>query len=588
MEWNNKICAKDAKPEDTVAKIKKILLEELGCETREIWLNSVKGVYSVRIEIIGTHIGANGKGISKELTLASGYGELMERLQNMINFRMSSVYKDQIQRNCTYVCPDQIIRRTTNLEQQEQSWIAKILKPIDANRINNKLMNFSKGEIIELPYKKYQSSESILVPYVLGDIIYGSNGMAAGNTKEEAMVQGISEILERYMVKNILAGLYSNDGHFSEITNYVLNEYSWIKDIVNECENAGYKIHILDMGDKEGLPVLATIFLNKKNLEYFVNFGSHPLLEIAVERTLSELMQGREIQDMAGMTKLENSIKDNSETRNRNNIFINGSGIYPYQLFCLVSKEPSKIWKYQYNNNKDMLEKYIELIDNMGKTVYYRDMGFLGFPAYHIIIPGISEITEDVIEIEKFFVIQNICDIIKNIDNATEKEIEYVIKELDDAKPQRDLSLLDLLQLPISNETPNVLSDITLDLMMMMLCAYINDYERANRYTQKYINYLYEWHAAEEIMKYYRTIRSIFNMKQENIPAEQIKSILIQFLELDYIEEVLEDVKHENLLKNFPKLKCLNCNECIMKNVCCYKNEEVLYNKLIAKAKNYY
>ena len=73
---------KDAAPADTLGKIYGIL-NELGITASEMWNESgLSNCYSVRVTINGTGIGSNGKGISKELATASGYAELMERIQS--------------------------------------------------------------------------------------------------------------------------------------------------------------------------------------------------------------------------------------------------------------------------------------------------------------------------------------------------------------------------------------------------------------------------------------------------------------------------------------------------------------------------
>ena len=77
---------KDDIPENTINRIKK-LLTGLGIHTGEQYYNYDDLVYSCRINIdsSGLHslnIGTNGKGMDKCYSLASGYGELMERMQN--------------------------------------------------------------------------------------------------------------------------------------------------------------------------------------------------------------------------------------------------------------------------------------------------------------------------------------------------------------------------------------------------------------------------------------------------------------------------------------------------------------------------
>ena len=86
---------KEVEPIETVNKLKG-LLERLGIEVEEKWSNkSSVGTYSLRICIKGTDIGQNGKGMTKEFAMASGYAEFFERLQNgMFRFRMEKPTKE--------------------------------------------------------------------------------------------------------------------------------------------------------------------------------------------------------------------------------------------------------------------------------------------------------------------------------------------------------------------------------------------------------------------------------------------------------------------------------------------------------------
>lgn len=580
---------KDEKPEKTVMKIKNIL-HELNCVTREEWLCSVQGIYSVHIVIEGTSICANGKGTTKALTLASGYGELIERLQSLINFRMSSVFNYYISEKKICVCPDQIVRKSHILCEEEMKWLSSVANKKEILDLDHKLMNFTGGQIIELVYNAYDSSDFIAIPYVLADLYYGSNGMAAGNSKEEAMVQGISEIFERFVVKEIVGKRLKNDISFADITGFLCKRYESISDIITECEKSGYKIHVIDLSYEYGLPVIATAFVNKIDMQYFINFGCHPVLEIAVTRSITELLQGRDIGSIVGMSKLESNINDISIRKNRNSIFVNGVGVYPYIIFNLKQKDANVIWTNKYDNNKEILSTYVQLIKNMGKEIYYRDMSFLGFPAYHIIIPGFSEIAEDIVEVNRFFDLSETAKIIMDIHNINDDAARKVIDLLNIANPDSTTTVADIIHLPIYEQNQNPLSDITIDLLGMMLCAYVEDFANGIKYSRRYIKFLEENGASKEIVKYYRTILAIFSMKQEGLSLDIIKAILKVFLDQDYIDEVLNDIQPEKIFTYFVKLKCtsLKCEKCELQEVCCHLAEMRLYHELIQKSEKYY
>ena len=82
---------KDELPENTVSTLLKILKDK-GIYPTFSWLESIPGVHSVIVSIPGTTISSNGKGSTRALACASGLAELVERLQNLLCFRLSDAF----------------------------------------------------------------------------------------------------------------------------------------------------------------------------------------------------------------------------------------------------------------------------------------------------------------------------------------------------------------------------------------------------------------------------------------------------------------------------------------------------------------
>ncbi len=62
--------------------------------------------------------------------------------------------------------------------------------------------NYDRG-IVTLPYVRQSDNETVYIPQSIIGNLFVSNGMSAGNTKNEARVQGLSEVFERF-VKTVL------------------------------------------------------------------------------------------------------------------------------------------------------------------------------------------------------------------------------------------------------------------------------------------------------------------------------------------------------------------------------------------------
>ena len=91
---------KDVAPRETINRIEQIL-REIGLSYAITSENNNCGMFfSVRVEIQdnGSIIGTNGKGMTRELALASGLAELMERLQSRNGMKFWYSTKDYPER----------------------------------------------------------------------------------------------------------------------------------------------------------------------------------------------------------------------------------------------------------------------------------------------------------------------------------------------------------------------------------------------------------------------------------------------------------------------------------------------------------
>ena len=136
--------------------------------------------------------------------------------------------------------------------------------------------------------------------------------MSAGNTMEEALVQGFSEILERYAQSRILSeGLTPPEIPREELMDYSL----W--PLICQIEAAGrYKVSIRDCSlGAEGLPVAALVIADRENGTFGVRFGCHPSFPVSVERTLTEALQGKKLEIFTRI----NTLGDAKQVRNYDN-----------------------------------------------------------------------------------------------------------------------------------------------------------------------------------------------------------------------------------------------------------------------------
>ena len=120
--------------------------------------------------------------------------------------------------------------------------------------------------------------------------------MSAGNTLMEARTQALAEIFERDIkYKIIREGICLPD-----VPESVINRYPRIAAGIKGLRAAGYGILIKDASLGGKYPVMNVTLLHPDDQGCFASFGAHPRFEVALERTLTELLQGRAIDGLTG------------------------------------------------------------------------------------------------------------------------------------------------------------------------------------------------------------------------------------------------------------------------------------------------
>ncbi len=422
---------KEDQPLSTVTRIRNALFQA-GIFTIEKWTDSeIEGCYSVRIELAGTQIGQNGKGVTKELALASGYAELMERIQSGY-FYVGAQDSDLMQEQGFIYAPDE---KEFTVGEYERTF-GNELKPL-ANRMSKstetckvtEILNHCKyGEKLNrqkdfstLPFTRVSDEKQVYFPVPVLLDIYATNGTCAGNVKREAIVQGMSEVIERNHNLQILVNALTPPTIPDEYLKQ-FSSYSMIQEIrqIEDCE-----LIIKDCSLGTGFPVIASVLISKKSHRYIVKFGAHPVFEIALERTLTEMFQGRKLGEAVNTSTVANTLQEVRGYDNIHNVLKNASGKYDYHLFDNTSDREFEPFTDRSNmDNQELYEYCMNLFKEWGYEVYIRDCGFLGFPSYQILVPGFSEIYAFGLQRLKEKTSQKKSgDILTRLDTATEKEL---------------------------------------------------------------------------------------------------------------------------------------------------------------------
>lgn len=579
---------KDDLPLHTINKIRNILTE-LGILTVETgWQHSAKDFYSVNLSITNTNVRTNGKGTTYSYALASAYGELMERLQNQTFFRLNAdLSKEALNYKGFYYAPDEKNISVQELMNSEEDWIkiqlSKLCSSMDPEEVLKKWKFVSyedtPSDFIALPYLNITNHKISHIPIKMISKMYMSNGMCGGNTAEEAIVQGLSEVFERHVNKEIIRKRMTPP----TIPQTYLENFPKIKGMISQIEaNGNYEVIIKDCSLGKGYPVVCAIYMNKNDQTYFIKFGAHPIFEIAVERTLTELLQGQDIKNMRGVKEYAYRTEIEDAYDNLIGILVNGSGYYPSEMFhSEFSYEFKEFERVNASSNKEMLRYLVKLLEAQGYHIFVRDVSFLGFPSFHIIVPGFSEIDEfhDMEAIDNYAKYNKIKKYIRNLKSASDEEIEEIMEFFHHTNYNREASIPQLLNLPVKNIFPWYYAKIDL----FIGAVYRNRgndlkaYEAMNRLVKRIEPNPYN--QMERV--YYKCARDYIGTKIDRVDEQDAIAHLNTMYPLPMIHGVINDFgQPKEILSKYGEIQCWNCEACKLKEHCLYQEVEKVYKAL--------
>ena len=392
------IPGKDLPLEQTIANMSG-LLADLGIKIEiASWRNIVPNVWSLHIRDAHSPMCfTNGKGSTKESALASALGEYIERL-SCNHFYAGSFWGEDIA-NAAFVHypnerwfqpgPDDALPSGILDE-----YCLDIYDPDGELRASH-LVDTNSGNvergICSLPYVRQSDGETVYFPSNLIENLYASNGMSAGNTLAEAQVQCLSEIFERAVKREIIEGELA----LPDVPADVLAKYPRIVAGIQGLEEQGFPVLVKDASLGGMYPVMCVTLMNPRTGGVFASFGAHPSFEVALERSLTELLQGRSFEglnDLPPPTFASNAV---TEPNNFVEHFIDSSGVVSWRFFSAKSDFDFVEWDFTAqgdNANAEEASTLLGILGEIGKEVYMAVYDQLGATACRILVPGYSEI----------------------------------------------------------------------------------------------------------------------------------------------------------------------------------------------------
>jgi ribosomal protein S12 methylthiotransferase accessory factor len=404
-EASTYIAGKDLPLEQTIANMSSVLAG-LGMKIEiASWRNIVPHVWSLHIRDAHSPMCfTNGKGSTKESALASALGEFIERL-NCNHFYNDQFWGEDIANAAFVHYPNERWFKPA----PEDALPAEILDEhclriynADGELRGSHLYDTNSGNvgrgICSLPYVRQSDGKVVYFPSNLIDNLFLSNGMSAGNTLAEAQVQCLSEIFERAIKREILEGEIA----LPDVPHEVLAKYPGILAGIQALEEQGFPVLVKDASLGGKYPVMCVTLMNPRTGGVFASFGAHPSLEVALERSLTELLQGRSFEGLNDLP--QPTFESNAVTEPNNFVehFIDSSGVVSWRFFSAKADFEFVEWDFSgqdENANAEEAATLFGLLEALGKEVYMAVYADLGATACRILVPDYSEVypVEDLI-----------------------------------------------------------------------------------------------------------------------------------------------------------------------------------------------
>ncbi|MFK8010784.1 MAG: OsmC domain/YcaO domain-containing protein [Marinicellaceae bacterium] len=484
------IVGKDLSLEATIENMTAIL-SNLGMKIEVAsWRNIVPNVWSLHIRDAASPMCfTNGKGSSKESALCSALGEFIERL-NCNFFYNDQFFGTEIAHSEFVHYPNEKWFKPGSADELPleilDSYCLNIFNP-DSELRGSHLIDTNSGNkergICSIPYVRQSDGETVYFPSNLIENLFLSNGMSAGNNMPEAQVQCLSEIFERAVKKQII----EQEIVLPDVPEKVLNKYPKILEGIKSLEEHGFPVVIKDASLGGQFPVTCVTLMNPKTGGVFASFGAHPSFEVALERSLTELLQGRSFEGLNDVPRPTFNSMAVTEPENFVEHFIDSTGIISWRFFS--DKHDYEFCEWDYSGtNQEEADQLFGILKDLNKEVYVAEFNHLDACACRILVPNYSEVypIEDLIWNNTNMALDYREDIL-NIHSLNDDNLQKLVDRLEESQLDNYMDIRTLIGIEFDENT--VWGQLTILELKTLIYLALAELEEAKELVEQFLQY---------------------------------------------------------------------------------------------------
>ncbi|RUT74746.1 OsmC domain/YcaO domain-containing protein [Marinobacter sp. NP-6] len=481
---------KDLPLEQTIANMSGILAD-LGMKIEiASWRNIVPHVWSLHIRDAASPMCfTNGKGATKESALCSALGEFIERLSCNFFYNDQFFGEDIANSDFVHYPNEKWFKPGPDDELPEgilDDHCLAIYNP-EGELCGSNLTDTNSGKtdrgIVSLPFVRRSDGETVYFPSNLIENLFLSNGMSAGNTLPEAQVQCLSEIFERAVKKQII----EEEMALPDVPQSVLDKYPHIVEGINALEAQGFPILVKDASLGGQFPVMCVTLMNPRNGGVFASFGAHPSFEVALERSLTELLQGRSFENLNDVPAPTFSTQAVTEPNNFVEHFIDSTGVVSWRFFSAKSDLEFCEWNFS-GTNEEEASTLFGILEDLGKEVYVATHEDLGAPVCRILVPGYSEVypVEDLVWDNTNMALDYREDIL-NLHALSDDQLADLAERLEASQLDNYMTIISLIGIEFDENT--IWGQLTILELKLLICLALQWHEEAQEFVDMFLQF---------------------------------------------------------------------------------------------------
>jgi ribosomal protein S12 methylthiotransferase accessory factor len=555
------ILGKDLPLEQTIINMSSIL-SDIGINIEiASWRNIVPNVWSLHVrEAASPMCYTNGKGTTKESALCSALGEYIERMS--CNFFYNDYYFGEEIASSKFVhYPNEKWFRAEPDDALPEGLMdercLRLYNPDDELRASH-LIDTNSGlaerGICALPFTRSSDQKTVYFPSNLLENLYLSNGMSAGNNLYEAKVQCLSEIFERAIKRQII----EKEIILPDVPKEILVKYPHILAGIEELENKGFPVLVKDASLGGKFPVMCVTLMNPKTGGVFASFGAHPSFEVAMERSLTELLQGRSFEGLNDVPPPTFNSHAVTEPNNFIEHFIDSTGVISWKFFSTKHDFNFSDWDFSGTTEEEN-ERLMNILAGLGKEVYIATYEDFGATACRILVPGYSEVypPEDLIWDNTNKALTFREDIL-NIHSLTDGELEDLLIRFEDSQLDNYTIISNLIGIAFDDNT--VWGKLDIGELKILIYLSLKKYEEAKEIIADFLNF--NDNTVERVL-FFRALDVVLNITIDDELAiadylENLEKMYGSGVMANVIGSVTGDVKFSGLTKTSMKLEGLD------------------------------